>query len=56
MLETLNSIDFSGAKDGNGNGIIEIGPNDVDGNHAFAHYFIGAILESFDLDGDDNDD
>ncbi len=55
MLETLNSIDFSGAKDGNGNGTIEIGPNDVDGNHEFAHYFIGAIFKSFDLDDNDDD-
>jgi len=56
MLETLNSIDFSGAKDGNGNGIIEIGPDNIDGNHDFAHYFIGAIFKSFDLDDDDDDD
>ena len=56
MLETLNSIDFSGAKDGNGNGIIEIGPDNIDGNHDFAHYFIGAIFKSFDLDDDCDDD
>ena len=56
MLETLNSIDFSGAKDGNNNGIIEIGSDNVDGNHDFAHYFIGAIFKSFDLDDDCDDD
>lgn len=56
MLETLNSIDFSGAKDGNGNGIIEIGPNNIDGNHDFANYFIRAIFKSFNLDDIEDDD
>jgi hypothetical protein len=56
MLETLNSLDFSNAKDGNGNGIIEIGPNDGDGNTALAHYVGKVILKSFCLDDDDDDD
>jgi hypothetical protein len=56
MFETLNSIDFSGAKDGNGNGIIEIGPNNVDGNQYYARQFFRAIFKSFYLHDDDDDD
>lgn len=56
MLDNLNTIDLSGLKDGNDNGIIEIGPDDTDGNNAYAHYFIEALLMSFELDDDDDDD
>ena len=36
MDEVLSNVDLTTAVDGNGNGIIEIGPNDTDGNHILA--------------------
>ena len=35
----LSNIDLSSAKDGNGNGIIEISPIDTDGNQSLANLF-----------------
>jgi hypothetical protein len=32
----IDAIDISGAEDGDGDGVIEIGPNDTDGNNALA--------------------
>lgn len=46
----LNSIDFSIATDNNGNGIIEINPNDTDGNQSLANLIKDKIKDSCDLD------
>ena len=56
MLDNLNAIDLSGLKDGNGNGIIEIGPDDTDGNNDYASHFVESLMMSFELDDDDDDD
>lgn len=36
LNQLLSEVDLSAAVDGNGNGIIEIGPDDTDGNNALA--------------------
>ncbi|MDN3676940.1 hypothetical protein QWY90_06415 [Flavobacterium paronense] len=36
LNQVLSSVDLTSAVDGNGNGTIEIGPNDTDGNNALA--------------------
>jgi hypothetical protein len=56
MLASLNKVDFSSAADRNGNGIIEIGSDDTDGNGGLAHHIIEAVLESCDLDDQFDDD
>jgi hypothetical protein len=56
MLASLNSFDFSGAKDLNGNGIIEIGSDDTDGNRSIAHHLIVAVHKCCDLDDKNDDD
>ncbi|WP_428224993.1 hypothetical protein [Flavobacterium sp.] len=44
--EALSKIDLSKAKDGNGDGIIEISPLDPDGNQSIAHQFKDLIKKS----------
>lgn len=46
----INSIDFSVATDGDGDGIIEINPNDADGNQSLANLIKDRIKDSCDLD------
>jgi Domain of unknown function (DUF4382) len=46
----INSIDFSVATDGDGDGIIEINPNDTDGNQSLANLIKDRIKDSCDLD------
>jgi hypothetical protein len=51
LNQVVNEINLSSAVDGNGNGIIEIGPNDTDGNNALAtsfheHMHDGCHMES----------
>lgn len=51
LNQVVNAINLSSAVDGNGNGIIEIGPNDTDGNNALAmafhdHMHDGCHMES----------
>jgi Domain of unknown function (DUF4382) len=46
----INSIDFSVATDGDGDGIIEINPNDTDGNQSLANVIKDKIKDSCDLD------
>jgi hypothetical protein len=46
----INSIDFSVATDGDGDGIIEINPNDSDGNQSLANLIKDRIKDSCDLD------
>lgn len=49
VLDATPSINLANAVDGNGNGIIEIGPNDTDGNQALAHAMKQAIKSQIDL-------
>jgi len=46
----LSTIDFSVAQDGDGDGVIEIGPDDTDGNHELADLIKNKIEEAADLD------
>jgi hypothetical protein len=46
----INSVDFSVAIDGNNDGLIEISPNDTDGNQNLANLIKNKIKESCDLD------
>lgn len=46
----ISSVDFSIATDGNGDGTIEISPNDPDGNQNLAHLIKDKIKDSCDLD------
>lgn len=50
ILANLESIDLSSAVDGNGNGIIEIGHDDPDGNNALATLIFNSFKGSFELD------
>ena len=54
--EVLANMDLSSAKDGNGNGIIEISPQDPDGNQSLAHLFKELIKGSCDLENEGDDD
>lgn len=45
----VNTVDFSNAADGNGNGTIEISPEDNDGNNALANHIKNAIKDYVDL-------
>lgn len=46
----LSGIDFSSANDGDGDGVIEIGPDDMDGNHDLADLIKEKIKDATDLD------
>lgn len=46
----ISSIDFSSATDGDGDGTIEINPNDTDGNQSLANLIKDRIKDSCDLD------
>ncbi len=63
LNELFNKIDFSSATDGNEDGIIEISPNDEDGNRQLAIQIwerlddiIDAFEDEFEDDDDDDDD
>lgn len=49
LLNGANGLDFSSAADGNGDGIIEISPEDTDGNNALANAIRSQIREYIDL-------
>lgn len=49
VLNATPSVNLANAVDGNGNGIIEIGPNDTDGNQALAQAMKQAIKAQIDL-------
>ena len=49
VLDATPSVNLANAVDGNGNGIIEIGPNDTDGNQALAQAMKQAIKAQIDL-------
>jgi hypothetical protein len=50
IVSTINQFDFSSVKDGNNNGIFEIGPDDTDGNTQLSHYIADALKDAIDLD------
>ncbi|HNR42575.1 MAG TPA: hypothetical protein PKL65_10100 [Bacteroidales bacterium] len=50
ILSNLASIDLSSAADGNGNGIIEIGHDDNDGNNNLAAFVFRSFRGCFELD------
>jgi hypothetical protein len=54
IFDSVNGVDISGATDGNGDGVIEISPDDKDGNQELADYLKDAIEDATDLI-DDND-
>lgn len=50
LNQVLSQVDLSSAVDGDGDGVIEIGPNDTDGNQALANLIENSIEDSCDLD------
>lgn len=50
LNQVLSMVDLSSAVDGDGDGVIEIGPNDTDGNQALANQIEDSIEDSCDLD------
>jgi hypothetical protein len=48
-LFNTSTIDLSSTTDGNGDGIIEISPNDTDGNNALANTIKNLTKEGIDL-------
>jgi hypothetical protein len=58
LFDSVNGIDISSATDGNGDGVIEISPEDEDGNQELADILKDAIEDATDLIDDydhDND-
>ncbi|WP_019038989.1 hypothetical protein [Psychroflexus tropicus] len=49
LVAVFNQVDLSGASDGNGNGTIEISPEDNDGNRQLANRIKNAIEQYVDL-------
>lgn len=54
IINQIKLIDFSTASDNNQNGIIEINPDNVDGNAELANIIVKALSESIELDDDDD--
>lgn len=50
LNQVLSLVDLSSAVDGDGDGLIEIGPNDTDGNQSLANQIANSIEDSCDLD------
>jgi hypothetical protein len=50
LNQVLSLVDLSSAVDGDGDGVIEIGPNDTDGNQALANLLENSIEDSCDID------
>lgn len=46
----MSQVDLSSAVDGNGNGVIEIGPDDTDGNNALASQLNSHIEDSTEME------
>ena len=56
IFDSVNGVDISGAEDGNGDGTIEISPDDKDGNQDLADRLKDALEDATDLIDDyDND-
>ena len=56
MDEVLSNVDLTSAVDGDGDGIIEIGPDDTDGNNALAQQLNDEMDDATDMDDDQDDD
>lgn len=56
LFDSVNGIDITGATDGNGDGVIEISPDDEDGNQELADLLKDAIEDATDLIDDHDDD
>ena len=56
LNQLLSEVDLSTAVDGNGNGVIEIGPNDTDGNNALALVLNQHLGECGEMEDGENDD
>ena len=54
LNQVLSNIDLTTAVDGNGNGIIEIGPNDTDGNNLLAQQLNDDLDDATEIE--DNED
>ncbi|WP_333876924.1 hypothetical protein [Flavobacterium sp.] len=50
LNQVLSLVDLSTAVDGDGDGLIEIGPDDTDGNQALANQIANSIEDSCELD------
>jgi hypothetical protein len=50
LNQVLSQVDLSNATDNDGDGVIEINPNDTDGNQSLADLIKNAIKDSCDLD------
>lgn len=50
LNQVLSQVDLSNATDNDGDGVIEINPNDTDGNQGLANLIKNAIEDSCDLD------
>lgn len=50
LNQVLSQVDISNATDGDGDGVIEIGPNDTDGNQSLANAIKNKIKDSCELD------
>ena len=51
--QVLSQLDLTSATDGNGDGIIEISPNDADGNNNLADDLLDRIEDATEMDDED---
>ncbi|MFO7703227.1 MAG: hypothetical protein R6V37_09615, partial [Psychroflexus maritimus] len=49
LISVINSVNMNNASDGNGNGVIEISPDDTDGNNQLANQIKNAVKDYVDL-------
>ncbi|MEO5775489.1 MAG: hypothetical protein ABIQ27_01210 [Flavobacterium sp.] len=56
LNQLLSTVDLSGAVDGNGNGIIEIGSDDTDGNNALALVLNQHLGQCSEMEGGEHGD
>lgn len=56
LFDSVNGVDISNATDDNGDGLIEINPNDEDGNQELADLLKDALEDATDLIDDQDDD
>lgn len=53
LNQVLSQLDLTSATDGNGDGIIEISPNDTDGNNNLADDLLDRIEDATEMDDED---
>jgi hypothetical protein len=56
LNQVLSQVDLSSAVDGDGDGVIEIGPDDTDGNNALASQLNDHIEEGCEMENENEDD